>query len=73
MARREDPMLIDCGSCAVRGTACSDCVVSALLGSPPDLRVDADEARALDTLAASGLVPPLRLVVPLEGPDIASA
>ena len=73
MARTEDPMLIDCNSCAVRGTACSDCVVSVLLGSPPDLRVDSDEARALDALAASGLVPPLRLVVPVDGPDIASA
>ncbi len=27
-------MLIDCDSCAVRGRACGDCVVSVLLGQP---------------------------------------
>jgi len=27
-------MLIDCDSCAVRGPACGDCVVSVLLGQP---------------------------------------
>jgi len=27
-------MLIDCGSCAVAGLACDDCVVSVLLGVP---------------------------------------
>lgn len=64
---------IDCDACAVRGTGCSDCVISVLLGPPPELQVDPDEARALETLAASGLVPPLRMVAPVEGPDIASA
>ena len=34
---------------------------------------DADEQRALDVLAESGLVPPLRMVEPLSGPDVASA
>jgi predicted small lipoprotein YifL len=28
-------MVIDCDACAVRGPACSDCVVSVLLGGPP--------------------------------------
>lgn len=28
-------MLIDCDSCTVRGTGCTDCVVSVLLGAPP--------------------------------------
>lgn len=69
----DDSILIDCDSCAVRGTGCSDCVISVLLGPPPEVHVDADEARALETLAASGLVPPLRMVSPVEGPDIASA
>jgi len=56
-------MLIDCDGCAVRGLACSDCVVTVLLGTPPDgLRLDATERRALAVLADSGLVPPLRLV-----------
>jgi hypothetical protein len=27
-------MIVDCGECVVRGDACSDCVVSVLLGVP---------------------------------------
>jgi hypothetical protein len=57
-------MLIDCDSCRVRGPACGDCVVTVLLGAPPEgVRLDPEERTALDVLAASGLVPPLRLVV----------
>jgi hypothetical protein len=40
-------------------------VVSVLLGMPPEqtsLRIDDEELAALDVLAQSGLVPPLRLV-----------
>ena len=64
-------MIIDCGSCAVAGLACDDCVVSVLLGpgvptrapADPVLAYVADEhAAALRVLADSGLVPPLRLV-----------
>jgi hypothetical protein len=69
-------MIIDCGTCAVAGAACSDCVVTVLLGIPdvpgipevPDtgvapVTVVADEhAAAISVLAESGLVPPLRLV-----------
>ncbi|MCY7373584.1 MAG: hypothetical protein LH461_07785 [Spirochaetaceae bacterium] len=58
-------MLIDCNSCEVRGPACGDCVVTALLGGPPGELDDAESA-ALEVLAGSGLVPPLRLVLPLE-------
>ena len=58
-------MIIDCDSCEVRGLACGDCVVTALLGGPPG-EIDDDEAAAFDALAGSGLVPPLRLVVPVE-------
>lgn len=58
-------MIIDCDSCEVRGLACDDCVVTALLGGPPG-EIDDDEVAALDALAGSGLVPPLRLVVPVE-------
>ena len=64
---------IDCDTCAVRGPACSDCVVTVLLGAPPELSFDDDEQRALQVLAGSGLVPPLRMVTPVSGPDIASA
>lgn len=56
-------MLIDCDTCAVRGPGCPDCVVSVLLGPPADvLLIDDDERVALEVLARSGLVPPLRLV-----------
>lgn len=54
-------MLIDCDTCSVRGDGCSDCVVTVLLGMPPVLELDDDETRAIDALASSGLVPPLRL------------
>ena len=64
-------MIIDCDSCTVRGAACADCVVTfltvpvrigasmALAASPFDL--DQAEQGAISVLAASGLVPPLRL------------
>ncbi len=57
-------MHIDCDSCSVRGAACSGCVVTVLLGMPDHGVVDWDDAeqQALGVLAASGLVPPLRLV-----------
>jgi hypothetical protein len=48
-------------------------VVTVLLGPPPELSFDDDERRALDVLAESGLVPPLRMVSPVSGPDVASA
>lgn len=64
---------IDCDTCVVRGLACHDCVVTVLLGPPPELTFDDDERRALDVLAEGGLVPPLRLVQPIAGRDIESA
>lgn len=64
---------IDCDTCVVRGLECHDCVVSVLLGLPPELTMDDDERRALAVLADGGLVPPLRMVAPLEGPDVESA
>ena len=61
-------MIIDCGRCTVRGEACADCVVTFLtipvrpgaVAVAPEL--DDAERDAIDVLAASGLVPPLRLV-----------
>jgi hypothetical protein len=60
-------MIVDCDLCAVRGTACGDCVITVLLGEPPGagagiVRLDDTERRALDALAGAGMVPRLRLV-----------
>ncbi|HWJ84507.1 MAG TPA: hypothetical protein VNR62_03705 [Cellulomonas sp.] len=62
-------MMIDCESCTARPTACGDCVVTFLaIGRRPapgdrdgGLDLDAAEQRAIGVLAASGLVPPLRM------------
>lgn len=64
---------IDCDTCVVRGLHCHDCVVTVLLGPPPELTIDDEERAALDALATGGLVPPLRLVEPVVGPVIESA
>ena len=70
-------VIIDCDSCAVRGLACHDCVVTVLLGPPPETGFDDEERRALEVLATSGLVPRLRMVESVDGPpaspDSASA
>jgi hypothetical protein len=66
-------VLIDCDTCEVRGRECGGCVVTVLLGAPPEgVRLDDDERRALEVLAASGLVPPLRLATsePTEVVDV---
>lgn len=58
-------VLIDCDTCQARGPACGDCVVTVLLGAPPrGVELDDGERQALEVLAGSGLVPPLRLVRP---------
>jgi hypothetical protein len=64
---------IDCDTCEVRGLHCHDCVVTVLLGPPPELTFDDDERQALDVLAESGLVPPLRLVHAVDTPHVESA
>lgn len=53
-------MLIDCSSCIMRDIACSDCVVTALLGPMPE-SLDSHKD-VLDVLATAGLVAPLRLI-----------
>jgi len=67
-------VLIDCESCQVRDVACRDCVVSVLLhgAAARDTReraveLDGAEQAAIEVLARSGLVPPLRLVPEREG------
>ena len=66
-------VVVDCDTCLVRGLACHDCVITVLLGPPPEVGFDDEEQRALDVLAGSGLVPKLRMVNPMTGPDVASA
>jgi len=55
-------MMIDCGRCTARGDACADCVVTFLTipVGVPDL--DEAEQGALEVLASSGMVPPLRMI-----------
>jgi hypothetical protein len=69
-------VLIDCDSCAVRGLACGDCVVTMLLERPAPfagpIEFDDAERLAVDLLAAGGLVSPLRLV-PVTVSDSGSA
>jgi hypothetical protein len=70
-------MLIDCDTCAVRGPACEDCVVTVLLGAPParsgdGMELDGAEQAALAVLAGSGLVPPLRLLPATDPPERAA-
>lgn len=58
-----DTLRVDCDTCIARGPTCDDCVVTVLLGAPTTgLDLDSDERAALEALADSGLVPPLRLV-----------
>lgn len=61
---------IDCGSCAARGPACDDCMMTSLLG-PTDGAADlnGDEQAALRALSSSGVLPPLRLVVAVPEPE----
>lgn len=68
-------MIIDCDGCVARPYACGDCVVGVLLGMPAAAAVELDgaEQAAIGVLAASGLVPPLRLVDPVPGPVVAPA
>jgi hypothetical protein len=60
-------MLIDCSSCIMRDIACSDCVVTALLGPMPDSLESHKDV--LSVLATAGLVAPLRLVRGDSNPD----
>lgn len=58
-----DVLHVDCGNCRARGPACSDCVISVLLGPmSEEVLLDDQEQAALQVMADSGLLPPLRLV-----------
>lgn len=65
-----DVLHVDCRTCRARGPACSDCVISVLLGPmPSEVLLDDQEQAALSAMAQSGLLPPLRLVRPSEPAD----
>ncbi len=66
-------LIIDCDSCVMRDLACHDCAVTVLLGPLPDAELDNDSVEAIEALAHSGLVPPLRMVTSLPSPDVRSA
>jgi len=70
---RPSSLVVDCDTCQVRGHACGDCVVTCLLGGPPEpVELDGDEVGALDALAGLGMLPPLRLVTAVSStePDL---
>ena len=60
--RVENPMVVDCETCPVRGIRCDDCVVTALghlpvvVLSDGELPLDAAERRVVDRFVAAGLV-----------------
>lgn len=57
-------MKIDCETCTARGASCRDCVVTFLTverHGQPTMELDDAERAAIEVLASSGLVPPLRL------------
>ena len=60
--RIEDPMVMECDTCPVRGLRCDDCVVTALGHLPVlvladgELPLDPGEQRAVDRFVAAGLV-----------------
>jgi hypothetical protein len=72
-------MLIDCDTCTARGTGCTDCVVTVLLGAPPGwqgvdpvvvpmtprARADARAARPVPA-AEDVVVPPPGVVVEFD-------
>lgn len=48
-------MLIDCDTCAVRGAACSGCLVNALIEAPtPVAGLTGAETRAIEAFARAG-------------------
>jgi len=53
-------MMIDCESCTMKDLACSDCVVSVFVSITSRENVTPAAVQAIETLANSGFVPPLR-------------
>jgi hypothetical protein len=69
----DDVTYVDCDICAARGLDCHDCVITFLLGAPPSgVEIGGEERRAMETLAAGGLIPPLRLVTQVDSTQVDS-
>ena len=47
---------IDCDTCEVRGLACHDCVVTVLLGPPPEMAFDDAVRRVAEAAALVALL-----------------
>jgi hypothetical protein len=62
-------MLIDCDSCAARGPACADCVVTVLLGAPPARRFSDG---SLDSGSDPGVDAGLEAGIDLDGREQAA-
>jgi hypothetical protein len=63
-------MIVDCDGCVMRDIACSDCVVTVLLG--PINGSITEHKNTFEVLASAGLTPPLRLVPGHRGEDAES-
>ncbi|GAB7037957.1 MULTISPECIES: hypothetical protein [Catenuloplanes] len=51
-------MIVDCDTCAVRGTGCADCAIHVLFHAPPEIeRLTPDEINAIEMFARAGLEP----------------
>jgi hypothetical protein len=56
-------MIVDCDRCEVCGDACKDCVITVLLGAPPEgIELDGVDRRALHIVGEAGMMPRLQLV-----------
>lgn len=63
-------MIIDCGTCAVAGSACDDCVVSVLLG--PATSYDMSDISASEEATAPVVRLPVATVADEHAPAIAA-
>jgi hypothetical protein len=56
-------MIVDCDRCEVRGDACRDCVITVLLGAPPEgIELDGIDRGGLHILAEAAMVSRWQLV-----------
>ncbi|MDQ0379883.1 hypothetical protein [Amycolatopsis thermophila] len=66
----DNSVIIDCNRCALRGRACGECVLSAVVDAPPVVELDHEELTAVELLADAGLVPPIRMTTRGRRPHV---